>query len=212
MDVRLARDRQLVALAASGLADLTRGVEHPRLDTARTRLRDAEIALGRRAGRRSAWARTRIAALVIGAGVWITAAVARNVIGLHSGWVITAAGAAFLAVSVLAHWMNDVLYTYRRRGIAQAVDEGVPSSFPEVIWLSERARDGIRDATRLRLATHRFASAARTADGFNWLRRIDPYLFDLSLADRCLCQAIDSLEIWMNRRDADAPDACEAHS
>jgi hypothetical protein len=210
MDVSLARDRQLVELAASGLADLTRRLEHPRLDIARTRLRDAGIALTRGSGGLSAWARTWIGALVIGSGVWITAAVAGDVIGLPSGWVITAAAVAFLVLAGLAHWMNNFLDAHRRRGPSEALDEGVPGSLAEVIWVLERARDGIREATRLRLATHRFAPAARTPAGFDWLRGIDPHLFYLSLADRCLCQAIDSLEIW--RSTPDAPDACEVHS
>lgn len=54
-----------------------------------------------------------------------------------------------------------------------------------------------------RSTAHRFGYVARTAAGFDWLRRRDRHLFWVSDADRCVCQAIDSIEIWLEAREWD---------
>ena len=91
-----------------------------------------------------------------------------------------------------------------RRTVAPASPPGPvtpddPDPAAELIMMLRSVRDGLSRRNARLSGAHRFGFVAHSAAGFDWLRRHDRHLFEVSLADRLACQAIDSIEIWRGR-------------
>jgi hypothetical protein len=207
---QLALNKQLLDAAVARFAGLSDGLDHPRITTARNRLEVCGVALTRAAGGVSAWTRTWLGAVLLGLAAWAVAAVAGQLIGVSGGWTVTLTAVAVLALLWPVNALNNVLadrVNRRRTGppVAPLAIEAPTGLDPaeEVVGILWGARDGLAIVMRRWSAAPRFGYVARTAAGFDWLRQRDPRLFWLSLADRCLCQAIYSIEIWLDDPERD---------
>jgi hypothetical protein len=192
--------RAQLAAAAAGLAELTGGPDDTAIDTARNRLRDAQLAVIHAAGGVSRWLQLGLALPVIGAGSWAAAAIGQRS-GLSAGWPIVLASAvtigllALVAVLIMAldGWLG-------RRRTAPAAPTAVPvevSTAAQVLARVRMARDGLRAAIRDRAAAHRPGDLAATSAGFDWLRVRDRRLRWMTLADRRLCLVGYAIEGWL---------------
>lgn len=204
----LALNKQLLEIAVARFASLTDGLNHPRIDTAHDRLSASGAALTGAAGGISAWTRTCLGMVALGLAAWAVAAFAGQLIGLPAGWTITVTVAVVLALMWPVNMLNDALAdrVNRRRTkrpaspleIVAPVDLDPAAEILMMLW---RVRDGLAVVMRRWSGAHRFAYVAHSAAGFDWLRRHDRHLFGVSIADRCVCQAIDSIEIWLEARE-----------
>lgn len=203
----LAQNKHLLEIAGARFTSLTLGIDHVRVDTARERLSAAGAALTGAAGGISVWTRTWLGMGALGVAAWAVAAFAGQLIGLSTGWTITVT----VAVALVLLWpfavLNDALAdrVNRRRTTwrASPLEIVVPDDLDaadEVILILWGVRDGLAIVMKRWSTEHRFGYVARNAAGFDWLRRHDRHLFDLSVADRCVCQAIESIEVWLDAR------------
>jgi hypothetical protein len=203
----LALNRQRLDAAAAGFASLTDGLDHPRIRTARDRLTASGEALTYAAGGISGWSRTWIAMVVLGVAAWAVATVAGGPVGLSSGWVIVTTVAVTLALCWPMAALNNALSARvnRRRTTrsSEIVTPARSATTSEILMMLWNVRDSLVVVMKGWSAGHRFGYAARTATGFDWLRRRDRHLRWISEADRCICQAIDSIELWHKSRKPD---------
>ncbi|GAA4261110.1 hypothetical protein GCM10022255_092450 [Dactylosporangium darangshiense] len=203
----LALMRYRVETATVRFARMTGGVDHPLVETARSRLKAADTAAIRAAGGLSPWTRTWIGVAGLGAAAWAAAALCDRV-GLPAGWTIAVAvaalGGAFWPVYAFTNALAQRVDRRRTKRPTSPPPIAAPAGVgpaAEILALLRMARDDLAAAVRRRVADHRFGRVARTAAGFDWLRRHDPQLFWLSLADRHLCQVICSIEAWLPTLD-----------
>ena len=181
------------------------GLDHPRIDTARDKLSASGAALTGAAGGISGWARTWFGMMALGVAAWAVAAFAGQLIGLSAGWTIALTVAVVVVLMWPTNMLNDVLAARanarRTKPPALPLEIVAPAELgpaaAEIITMLWKVRDGLADVMRLWFGEHRFGYLARGAAGFDWLRRHDPHLFGVSAADRYVCQAIDSIEIWL---------------
>jgi hypothetical protein len=206
----LALNKQLLEVAAARFATLTDGQDHPRIDTARDRLRASGVALTRAGGGISGWTRTWLGMVVLGVPTWAVAAVTGQLIGMPAGWVITVTVAVVLALFWPANTLNNALAdrvsrrrTTRPPSPLEIVTPADLDPAAEIIMMLWVVRDRLAVVMKQWSAANRFGYVTLTAAGFDWLRRRDRHLFWVSCADRCLCQAIDSIEIWLEARRRD---------
>lgn len=204
---QLSLNRQLLEAAATRFAVLTDGHDHPRVDTARDRLTLSIKALTQAAGGITGWTATSIDMALLGLAAWAVATVAGEHIGLSSGWVIAATVAVVPALLWPLATLNEALSnTMNRRRTTRPprpsaiVAPPEAASTSEILMILWNVRDGLAKVMRGWTAGHRLGAAARTAAGFDWLRHRDRHLFWISEADRGVCQAIDSIELWHQTR------------
>jgi len=194
--------RSHMAAAAARLAEMTEGVDRPGLATVRSQLRAADVSVTRAADGLSRWTHAGLRLVAIGVGSWTAAAVSGQLIGLSSGWTVAVTAVVAAGVlGVLAMLIKRLTARANRRrttptGSAPIAARIDVSPTVEILALLRKARDGLMMAMRGRLAGHRLGYLARTAAGFDWLRRRDRRLRWMSLADRQLCEAICLVELW----------------
>jgi Flp pilus assembly protein TadB len=199
----LALTRYRLEAATERFASMTGGVDHPLLDGARSRLKAADRAATNAAGGLSRWTRTWIGVPGFGAVAWAVAALCDRA-GLCAGWTIAATVAAAGGAALPVVTFTNALAARVNRNRTQRPSSLPPIAAPlgvgpaaEVLALLRMARNDLAAAVRWRVAPDRFRQITATAAGFDWLRRHDPQLFWLSLADRHLCQVICSIEGWL---------------
>ena len=203
----LAQNRRLLGMARDRFASLTDGLDHPGIDSAREELAAADAALSSAAGGISLWIRHCISLLAYGMSAWAVSAFTGRLLGLPAGWTIAVTVATLLALASPVSMLKDAIAdrVNHRRTMAPAsplpgpVTPDDPDPAAELIMMLRSVRDGLTVAMRRLSGAHRFGFVAHSAAGFDWLRRHDRHLFEVSLADRLLCQAIDSIEIWRGR-------------
>jgi hypothetical protein len=205
---QLALIRFRLQTAATRFAKVTAGVDDPWVEIARGRLQVARDAVICAAGGLSRWTRTWICAAVLGSAGWATATFCGQVVGLSRGWTVTVTVVVALSLFWPVVVLNNALaqrINRRRTSHAEpptAVWSGADSTADALVLL-RIARTELVEVTRLRLATHRFGRYATTAAGFDWLRRRDRHLYWINQADRYVCEAIYSIELWLPSRVSD---------
>ncbi|GAA4677471.1 hypothetical protein [Phytohabitans rumicis] len=201
-DRRLATMKWLLDVAAERFDAMTNGQDHPRIDTARTRIETASAAVARAAGGLSSWTRTWLGMAVAAVGAWTAATVSGGLIGVTIVVVLGLYWPMFTLHNVLADRVNR----RRTRRPEPPPEISMPAGLDpadQVLRLLWAARDELRGEMRQRAATDRFGYVGRTATGFDWLRRRNGHLAWLTRADRSVCQAIHSIEIWLDALDHD---------
>jgi hypothetical protein len=204
----LAMVRRLLGEAAKRVVELDQGQDHPRIQAAQDLIESAIVATTRAAGGLSAWTRTLLDALLLAVIAWGTATVC-GLVGLPSGWTIAVTVLAVLAVvwpvyklyPALTGWVNRRRLGPSAPRVAWPPTDITPAE--QVLRILAAARSALAVTMRRRAAADPFGYAARTAAGFNWVRRRDTGLYFASLADRCVCQAICSLERWLHTVERD---------
>ncbi|REF98870.1 hypothetical protein DFJ67_4895 [Asanoa ferruginea] len=199
---QLAVYKELMDLAEQRFAVLTDGLDHPRIDTARGRIENSADALARVAGGLSGWTRTWFGAVLLGIAAWAVATVAGPLAGLPAGWTITVTVTVVLAAHLPVFLLTNALAervnrrrTRRRAEPVSIVEPEDPDPAVAVIELLWAVRDGL--ATVLRQWPEAYII------GVDRLASRDRHLYWASVADRDLCVAIDSIEIWRDTREAD---------
>jgi hypothetical protein len=197
--------RLVLAEADRRFRALTDGVEHARVETARDRIRACDEYAIRAAGGMSTATRTAFDCLVMAGVGWTVAAIVGQIVS--PGWtvaitvigVLTSFWPTLLLLNRLVRWVDE-----RRTRIGTRTLEVTGSIDPvtDVVTLLEGARMVTARTMRHWMADHRYRAAAATAAGFSWLTGIDVVLHRLRIVEVCLCQAIDSIEIW--REDVEA--------
>jgi len=200
------------ALVADGLSQLDGAVgdlDHYWLNSARPRLRSVDDLLVAAAGRLGGWARTGITGVVLFLAGWATAAAA-NALGFSPAWVIVTT----LVVAVLVELplrgavvaLDDALNRRRLTPAAQparAVVRALPSASGGL------SADGIAAVLEplLQARVRLVSTALRQVDSRRWrspyLARLaadDARIGRIAAADLLLCQAIDYLEIYVDKQ------------
>lgn len=198
----LARHGELLDLAAERFAVLTDGLGHPRIDTARRHIEASGVALTRVAGGLSGWTRTWLGAALFGIVAWAAATVAGPLAGLSAGWTVTVT----VLVVAAAHWPVVLLTNAladranRRRTkrpaspvtVVEPADSDPTAAVIELLWA---VRHGLARVLRQWPESH--------VVGVDRLPNRDRHLVWASIADRNLCVAIDSIEIWRDAGERD---------
>ncbi|BCB78163.1 hypothetical protein GCM10022251_32280 [Phytohabitans flavus] len=194
--------------AAQRVADLGEGQDHDAIQSARIRIDDSIRAAIRAAGGFPRWVRPWLDALLLAVVVWVTATLC-GLVGLPSGWTIAVtvlvALVSLLPLFRLADALRDLV---NRRGLGPPVPRAASpptSTVPgeQLLHVLVAARSALAVVMRRRIAAHPWGSAARTAAGFDLLCQRDTRLHFASLADRCVCQAIVSVERWLRTAERD---------
>jgi hypothetical protein len=194
--------RRFLDEAAQRVADLGQGQDDQAIRAARIRIDESIRAVTRAAGAFPAWVRTWLDALLLAVVAWVTAALC-GLVGLPSGWTIAVTVlVVFMSVRPLYRLVNALrdLAGRRRLGPPAARVVSPPTglaSGEQLLHALVAARSALAAVMRRRVAAHRWGAAARTAVGFDWLRCRDNGLYFASFADRCVCQAIGSVELWL---------------
>ena len=194
----LASIRRVVREATARFEALAAGVDHPRVDTARQRLQSADLLARRAAGGLSLATRTSIDVVVIMVVGWTVATVAGIV--LDPGWTI----AVTVVVLLASFWPTYRLLNH----LGRRVDErrtrvGEPTrSDGDLVRLLESARYLTQQTMDAWIASHHYRAAAGSVSGLRWLSGMDVPVYNLRHLEVCLCQAIDSVQIW--RADVEA--------
>lgn len=195
----LAAARCLLATATARFAQMSDGVDHPRLRDARDGLQAADTMVTFAAGGLSGWTRTWLGMAILGAAGWVVAAFIGRSLGLANGWTIAVTLVAVCALMWPVAVLNTALARRANRRRTQRPESAAPVA-AEVQDLVRMARLELFAAMRQRSAASRLGHLTGTAAGFEWLRRHDNQLGLLSVADRYLCTVIHSIDIWQRTR------------
>ncbi len=198
----LALIRFRLETAARVFEKLAAGSDHPLVETGRQRLHTATETLMRAAGGLSGWTRTWIGTAALGSAAWAVALLCGQVVALPHGWRVAITVVAVMSlmwpVQVLTNGLARWINRRRTEYAGTPIELGFAADSPaEALVLLRMAHTGLAEATRRRVAGHRFGQSTATVAGFDWLRRRDPQLYWINQTDRHLCTAICLIERWL---------------